>query len=261
MAMRSTYRFMTGLWGTTMDKELVHMLQYLRLPGLLANWSPYLKAASKSNFSHDRLLRYIVEQEYAIKKENSRRMRLQKAKMPEKFVIETYPFTRQPKLNKKKVLALYDSFEYMEKCRNIIWIGPSGVGKSGLATSFLIQAINKGARGLFIPFPKLITMLYNSIADHSEEKLLKKLSAYDCLLIDEIGYVEVEPAQVGLFFALMGERHKKKTTLITSNLGFSQWDSFLKNDHLTAALLDRLTETSYVINMKNCVSLRPKLDQ
>ena len=104
-------------------------------------------------------------------------------------------------------------------------------------------------------------MLYNSIADHSEDRLLKKLAAYDCLLVDEVGYVEVEPVQVGLFFTLMHERHKKKTTLITSNLGFSQWGSFLKNDHLTAALLDRLTETSYVINMKDCESLRAKLDE
>jgi DNA replication protein DnaC len=90
---------------------------------------------------------------------------------------------------------------------------------------------------------------------------MKKFVSYDCLLIDEIGYVEVEPVQVGLFFTLMHKRHKQKSTLITSNLGFSRWTSFLKNDHLTAALIDRLTENSHVINMKNCFSLRPKLDQ
>ena len=94
----------------------------------------------------------------------------------------------------------------------------------------------------------------------SEPKVIKKYLSYDCLQIDEIGYVEVEPVQVGLFFSLMQKRHKKKTTLITSNLGFSQWSSFLKNDQLTAALIDRLTENSHVINMKNCLSLRPKLD-
>jgi DNA replication protein DnaC len=70
----------------------------------------------------------------------------------------------------------------------------------------------------------------------------------------------VEPVQVGLFFTLMNRRHKKKTTLITSNLGFSQWGSFLNNQHLTAALVDRLTENSHVVNMKGCVSLRNKLD-
>jgi DNA replication protein DnaC len=83
----------------------------------------------------------------------------------------------------------------------------------------------------------------------------------DWLVIDEVGYVEVEPAQLGLFFTLMQKRHKTRTTFITSNLGFSEGGSFLKNNHLTGALIDRLTATSHVINMKNCRSLRGKLDE
>ena len=75
--------------------------------------------------------------------------------------------------------------------------------------------------------------------------------------IVKIGYVEAEPVQVGLFFTLMHKRHRRKPTLITSDLGFGEWRSFLKNDHLTAALIDRLTENS--LNMKHCVSLPPKL--
>jgi DNA replication protein DnaC len=106
----------------------------------------------------------------------------------------------------------------------------------------------------------LVELLYKSVADHSEAAVLKTFASYDCLLIDELGYIEVEPLQVGLFFTLMSKRHKHKTTLITSNLGFKQWNSFLKNDHLTAALIDRLTENSYVINMRKCTSLRKQLD-
>ncbi len=79
------------------------------------------------------------------------------------------------------------------------------------------------------------------------------------IMLDEIGYVEAEPAQVGLFFTLLQKRHKHRSTLITSNLGFSEWASFLKNPHLTAALIDRLTESSHVFNMKECVTLRTKM--
>jgi len=243
-----------------MDEELTQKLKYLRLGGLLANRDRYLAVAQKGNYSHTRLLEYIVAEEYQIKKENSRRMRLNRAKIPEKWVIETFPFDRQPKLNKKKTAGLYDAFDYMTKCRNIIFIGPTGVGKTGLATAFLIHAINNGYNGRFITFPDLVERLYQSVADHTESKVIKKFTAYDCLLIDELGYVEVEPVQVGLFFTLMHKRHKRKTTLITSNLGFAKWSSFLKNDHLTAALIDRLTENSHVLNMKNCVSLRLKLN-
>lgn len=159
------------------------------------------------------------------------------------------------------ILGIYDSLEYMQKKQNIIWMGPTGIGKTGLATSFLIHAMNNEYSGRYILFPELIETLYKSVADHSEHKVMKKLSSYDCLLIDEIGYVDVEPVQVGLFFTLMQKRHRKKTTLITTNLGFSEWLTFLKNEHLTAALIDRLTEKSHVINMKKCVSLRTKLKQ
>jgi DNA replication protein DnaC len=227
---------------------------------LLSHWDHYLQIAQKGNFSHARLLRYVIEEEYKIKKENSRKHRINRAKIPEQLVMETFPFHKQPKLNKKKLLGIYDAFDYMEKNQNIIWIGPTGTGKTGLATAFLLQAINKGYNGRFILFPELIEVLYQSVADHSEAKLIKTFASYDILLIDELGYVEVEPVQVGLFFTLMNKRHKKKATLITSNIGFVQWESFLKNEQLTAALIDRLTENSHVINMKNCVSLRPKLD-
>jgi DNA replication protein DnaC len=167
------------------------------------------------------------------------------------------PFDRQPKLNEKKIMAFYDSLTFMTQSQNIVWLGGTGIGKSGLATSFLIHAINQGYSGRYVLFAELLAQFYRSCADHSEAKLLSKYLSYDCLLIDEIGYVEVEAVQVGRFFTLMHKRHRKKPTLITSNLGFTEWGSFLKNAHLTAALIDRLTENSHIINMKQCVSLRP----
>jgi DNA replication protein DnaC len=242
-----------------MNDDLSGKLKYLRLGSLLAHWDEYLKLAAKKQFSHGRLLTHIVEEEYRVKRDNARKLRLKRAQIPDPCVIETYPFQRQPRLNKKMVMALYDSFEYMTKSRGIIWLGPTGVGKSGLAKSFLIHAIDRGYTGRHVLFAELVAELYQSVADHSEENVLRKYLSYDCLLVDEIGYVEVEPVQVGLFFTLMQRRHKKKPVLLTSNLGFDDWRSFLKNDHLTAALIDRLTENSYVINMKKCVGLRPKL--
>jgi len=242
-----------------MNDPLATKLKYLRLGGLLAHWNEYLKLAGDQRFSHGRLLTHIVEEEYRIKQEKARQLRLQHAHFPEPWVIQTFPFERQPKLNQKRIMALYDSLEYMTHSQNIVWLGGTGVGKTGLAVSFLTHAINQGYSACYVPFAELIDQLYQSVADHTEAKVLKKYLSYDAICIDELGYIEIEPVQVGLFFTLMQRRHKKKTTFITSNLGFSDWDSFLKNAHLTAALIDRLTENSHVINMKQCVSLRTKL--
>lgn len=244
-----------------MDKAFVETLKYLRLGGLIAHWDEHLAVAEKGRYSPVRFLQYVLEEEAKLKRDNARELRLKLAKIPEPWVMETFPFDEQPKLQKKRLLSLYDAFEYMEKKQNIIWVGPTGCGKTGLATSFLIQAIHRGCTGRYVLFPDLVSELYRSVADHSEERVLKRYLSYDCLLIDELGYVEIEPVQVGLFFTLLHKRHHRRPTFITSNLGFSDWRSFLKNDHLTAALIDRLTEQSHVINMKSCVSLRPKLGE
>ncbi len=242
-----------------MDEELRTILKSLRLHGLLADWDALLAEARRGRFSQERLLKHVLQAEFRGKGERARLLRRKRARIPELLEMETFPFARQPKLDRRQTMSLYDRFDYMTQRQNVIWLGPTGCGKTGLATGFLLQAIDRGYRGYFVAFPDLLAELYASVADHSEAKLLRKYVSYDCLLIDEIGYVEVEPVQVGLFFTLMQRRHKTKTTLITSNLGFSDWASFLKNNHLTGALLDRLTETSHVMNMKHCRSLRSRL--
>jgi len=245
----------------TMDEELRKIIKGLRLWGLLARWDELLEEANRGRFSHERLLEHLLRDEWRGKSENARLLRRKRANIPELLEIETFPFARQPKLDRKRIMSLYDSGDYLTKRQNIVWMGPTGCGKTGLATGFLLQAIDRGYRGYFITFADLVAELFTSLADRSERKVLRRYTWYDCLVIDEMGYIEVEPSQVGLFFTLMQKRHQTKTTLITSNLGFSDWNSFLRNHHLTSALADRLTATSHVFNMKNCHSLRGKLDE
>jgi len=198
----------------------------------------------------------MIEQEYERKQGNALRRRIAAAKIQDEWRIETYPFARQPKRDKRKIMTVYNAMEYIYRHRNLVFIGPTGCGKTGLATAFLRQALSRGLSGYLVGFSELMHALYQSVADHSERKTLRPYMRCDCLVIDEIGYREVESAQVGLFFELLQRRHGKSGTIITSNLGFKEWGTFLKNDHLTAALIDRLTENCDVFNMRGCVSLR-----
>jgi DNA replication protein DnaC len=244
-----------------MTEALAEKLKYLRLGGLLTHWDDYLKMGAEKRLSHGALLTHLIEEEYRIKKENARKQLLRCARIEEMRVIETFPFQKQPKLNKKRVMALYDSSAFLPKAQDILWLGGTGVGKTGLATSFLVHAINQGYSARFVRFPELVEELYRSIADHTQARVLKGYANVGVLLIDELGLCEVEPVQAAQFFTLMQQRHKRRPTLITSNLGFQEWKAFLKNDHLTAALIDRLTETSHVFNMKECKTIREKLPQ
>jgi DNA replication protein DnaC len=256
----SNNRIFYRMKGTTeaMDTTRAEQLRMLGLKLLQQQWDHTLSEAMKKKPSYLRFLCDIIQREYEYKTENRRLKRLKDAKIPEMLVMETFPFQRQPRLKKKMVLQLYDSLDYMKQKRVLLLVGPIGCGKTGPATAYLVHAINQGARGRFIDFKDLLAQLYQSMADHSETKVLKRFAAIDCLLIDEVGYMPLDTNQAGLFFDIMKQRHRKNCTIITSQLGFEDWNTFINNDHIAAALIDRITENCTVFNMTRCLSIRQK---
>lgn len=241
-----------------MNETVKEQLNFLGLKNTEENWNNILRQAKNKQPSYHRFLTDIIEKEYIDKKERARLARLKRANIPEMRVMETFPFSRQPRLKKRLVLDLYDSMRFITERQELIFIGPTGCGKTGLATSFLVHAINQGYRGHFIEFQKLARQLQESRGDHTEDKILRRYQSYDILLIDELGYNSLERKQSGLFFELMKVRNRKHTTLITSQLGFEEWGDFMQDKHLTAALLDRITAKCTAFNMKSCISIRDK---
>ena len=241
-----------------MNEELKKQAQALGLKHLAQNWDQLCASALKQKLSYHAFLTNILAQEYNLQQETAQLARIKKACIPELLVMQTFPFEQQPKLKKKFVLELYDSSRYLTERQELIFIGPTGCGKTGLATAFLIHAINQGYRGYFIDFSKLLDLLMHSKGDHTEFKVIKRFQNYPILLIDEWGYNTVDKEVAGLLFEILKNRHRKYTTLITTQIGFDEWNSFLQNTHLTAALLDRITENCILFNLKNCSSLRKK---
>jgi DNA replication protein DnaC len=241
-----------------MNNDINTYLQYLGLTNLRERWGTYLKDAATNKSSCQHLLTTIVTDEYNHALERRRSTRLKAACIPDVLVMETFPFERQAQLKKKTVMELYDSLRYITEAQVLLFIGPTGCGKTGLATSYLVHALDNECRVRFIDFKDLLRQLYASIADRSEKKTLKRFAAVDCLLIDEVGYTSLDRIQAGLFFDLMKMRHKKRCTIITSQLGFDEWGTFINDRHLTAAILDRITENCTVFNMSKCISIRKK---
>jgi DNA replication protein DnaC len=241
-----------------MNEATEKQLRYLGLKQLGQNWDSILKQAFKEKPSFHRFLSNIIHAEYTHRKEARRLARLKRAKIPEALVMETFPFVKQSNLKKRLVLELYDSMRFITEPQDLVFIGPTGCGKTGLSTAFLIHALNHDYRGCFIEFKDLLHRFLEAMAGHTERKLIRRFQSFDILLIDELGVVPLESEQAGLFFDLLKQRHKKRTTLFTTQLGFDEWGSFLRDSHLTAAILDRITVNCTVFNMKQCISLRPK---
>ena len=241
-----------------MEQNLSEHLKLLYLPSLQKNWDALLAKATQEKPSYLRFLTDIITTEYNHRIEQRRLSRLKTARIPELLVMETFPFSKQPRLNKRMVLDLYDSMKFISQAQVLLFAGPTGCGKSGLATAFLAHAVNNGKRARFIDFKDLLHQLFQAGANHSQQRLIKHFADLDCLLIDEVGYATLDQTQAGLFFDLIKRRHKKHCTIITSQLGFDEWNSFIENQHLCAAILDRITENCTVFNMSKCLSLRPK---
>lgn len=241
-----------------MDESLLQQLRFLKLHRLADTFQAVTKEASRAKPSYHRFLCDIIAAEHDYQREKQRLARIQRAKIPVPLVMETFPFSRQPNLDKRIVMDNYDSLCFLNQSQVLIFIGPTGCGKSGLATAFLIHAINQGRRGRFFDFKELTALLDQSQADRSHSRLIKTLSTYDCMVIDELGYSPFDAQLAGLFFDLIKQRHRKRCTIITTQLGFDEWGKLMGNEHLSAALIDRITENCFVCNMDSCISLRPK---
>ena len=152
--------------------------------------------------------------------------------------------------------------DYLINSRNLVFIGQSGTGKTGLASSILRQALNNGYSGRFVEFNVLIEEFLNSIADQSSKKIIGRYSNYNCLLIDDLSFLEADKAEIGLFYSLIQKRYKRSCTIITTALGFSEWNKIFDNKQLTDALIGRLSDNGHIINLKKCKSIRtnPEID-
>ena len=222
-----------------MTEELEQLLKNLQLRKIREIVDDEIRRAEKEQITYLEFLLRLVRPQWHAKQEKALEWRIKRACLPELWALESFPYKQQPGINRRQIRTLAE-LDFIPKAQNIVFIGPTGVGKTGLASGLLLKALQNGFRGQFVRAQDLFDDMYASLADRSSRKLINRLARLDLLVIDEMGYLNLKPEQTNIFFKLMEERYNRRSTIITTNLDYEEWHQFLGNRPMVEALLSRL---------------------
>ncbi len=231
-----------------MKDDVAQLLKSLRLKKIAELVDAEIQHAEQQQLSYQEFLARLLRAQWQGNQENALAWRIQRAGLPEHWTLESFPFKRQPGVNPKQIRT-FAELEFIPRAENIVFVGPTGVGKTGLASGLLLKALQNGHRGIFMRAQDLFDEMYASLADRSTRRLLNRLARVDVLLIDEMGYLNLRPEQTNIFFKLMEERYRQRPTIITTNLDYSEWANFLGNKALVDALLSRLRHQCHTVKI------------
>ena len=178
-----------------MTEDLEQLLKNLKLRRMLQEYDEQLRAAEQADVSYSEFVAGLLRAQWRGplwgRQESALEWRIGRANLPERLTLETFPRARQPGVNRKQIRA-FAELDFVAKHENLVFVGKTGVGKTGLACGLLLKALQNGHRCQFIRAQDLFDEMYASLADRSTRRLMNRLARLDVLLIDEFGYLNLK---------------------------------------------------------------------
>jgi DNA replication protein DnaC len=235
-----------------MKNEIINQIKditkQVRLPGVRRYLTEEIKEANLKNLSYEVFLHNLLLKEYDLRLENSKKNRIRLAGFPYRKYLEELSIEDLPPDARKRFKVL-TSLDFIEDGQNVILAGSPGTGKTHLAIALGIKACMAGYRVLFATIPLLINQLKESRSEKTLRRLESNFEKYDLVIADELGYISFDKEGSELLFTHLSLRAGRRSTIITTNLSFERWDEIFSDSVMTAAMIDRLTHKSYILNM------------
>ena len=231
-----------------MSTEIAETLRTLRLPGIKACYEQLADQARSEHYSYERYLAELLEREREQRHQNRVDRFLRASKIPLEKNLENFDRSRLPAKVDAQLSVLLDG-RFVDHAENVLAFGNPGSGKTHLLCAVGQELIYQGKRVLFRPCDLLVQDLLAAKKELKLASILKKLSRYQALIIDDIGYVQQNREEMEVLFTLLAHRYERGSVMVTSNLPFSEWEKILKDPMTTAAAIDRLVHHSVILEL------------
>jgi len=225
-------------------KSIKEYCKILSLPQVALSYEKESENAAKAKLSYQEYLYKVLQNQVVVRVDNSINAKIKKAKFPFIKSIEEFDFSFQPQVEEKLLRELCN-LNFLSESKNIIFIGPPGVGKTHLSVSIGLKAAQARKRVLFFTAEDLINELISAEMSRRLQEYIDSLSRIDLLIIDELGYLEIGKHAASMFFKLISKRYERTSTIVTSNKPFEEWGEIFGDEVVATAILDRLLHHSY----------------
>lgn len=224
-------------------------LKRLKLPAVAREYAGLAREAEQNNAGYIEYLQTLLEQEVRQREEHQLQRRLRQASFPYDKRLEEFDFSVVRSLQKARVLELTRG-EFVRRHENLILLGPSGLGKTHLLIGLGRALCFAGFNVLFRTAASLANELELAQSELRTEKLQRYYRKYDLVLVDELGYLPVSRTAAQLLFGFFSDRYERASIGLTTNLDFAHWTEVFGDERMTAALLDRLTHKSQILQLE-----------
>jgi len=229
-----------------MNNQTIEKMSQMRLTGMKENYQTLLQ--TQQDLTYEQAVSMMVDAEWEYRHNRKMHRLLKQAAFRYQASIEEIDFNTQRNLNKHNLLRLADC-SFIDRAENILITGPTGVGKSFIASALGHQACAKEYRVAYFNLQKLFSSLRMSKADHSYQKIIRRLEKTDLLILDDFGLQPFDHENRMALLEIIDDRNARNSTIISAQLPVKNWYEVINDKTIADAILDRIVHHAHRIEL------------
>lgn len=230
-------------------ETLPFILKQLRLPAVASHWQALQEMACQQHLGYGVFLAELMALEMADREQKKLQRAMKASRLPAEKTLSSFKFAEAPSVNAAQIRQLSEDRIWVDNAYNLILFGPSGVGKTHIASAIGYGLLEKNVKVFFTSTTLMVQMLQQAKADFKLKTVIDRLARFDLLILDDIGYARKSEQETCVLFELIANRYETGSLLVTANQPFSDWDTLFPDKVMAVAAIDRLVHHSTIIKL------------